>query len=222
MTMFDGIRAWFLGAPKYRFDFASAKRTCRILLIDDDSTALPLAEVKRDEYNIEQYKNVDPDLLRQCENGVFDVIILDYNGVAPASITPDDGFGVFDRIRGARPEQYIISVSAQTYDISKTAYFKNANDWLKKPTDLTTTKNKLDAAIRYLFDKSAVLERLRAQMLSDGFKQKSIDRVVNHLNSKTYTDLEQLSELVKRVGHIAQISEHLYALLRVLVRLSVA
>lgn len=218
--MLESLRVWLLGGPAYRFDFAQAKRRCRVLLIDDDPNALPLTDITSDDYNISQRTAVDPDLLRQCESGVYDIIILDYNGIAPAAITPEDGFGIFDRIRKANPEQYIIAVSAQTYDISRTAYFKNANDWLKKPTELATTKDKIDTGIRFLFDKNSVLERLRTQMLSDGFRQKSIERVMQRLAEKNYADLDEMNEMIKRVAKVSDISKTILGTLKTLAKIS--
>jgi CheY-like chemotaxis protein len=218
--LFDIIRGWLLVPPPYRFDYVTAKRRCRILLIDDDPSALPLEDVARDEYNISQQKAVDPDLLRQCESGVFDIIILDYNGIAPVSITPDDGFGVFDRIRNSNPQQYIIAVSGQTYDISKTAYLKDANDWLRKPTDLATTKDKLDSGIRFLFDKTAVLQRLKQQLLKEGVNQKSVDRLINEVLNRSSLDLEEITELLQKITKVVKASEQVLSLAKTVAKIA--
>jgi CheY-like chemotaxis protein len=218
--LIDIIRGWFLVPPPYRFDYVNAKRRCRILLIDDDPSALPLEDVARDEYNILQQTAVDPDLLRQCESGVFDIIILDYNGIAPKSITPDDGFGVFDRIRNSNPQQYVIAVSGQTYDISKTAYLKDANDWLRKPTDLATTKDKIDSGIRFLFDKTAVLQRLKRQLLKEGVNQRRVDRLLNDLLKRGPSDFEEISELVKKITKVSEMSEHVLGLVKTMVKIA--
>lgn len=219
--MFDTIRGWLIGRPTYHFDFAQAKRRCRILVIDDDANALPLAEVTSDEYNVKQEKIVDADLLRQCETALYDIILLDYNGVAPPAITPDDGFGIFARIRTANPAQYIIAISGQTYDISKTEYFRRANDWLGKPTDLATTKNKLDTGIRYLFDKSAVLKRLKSSLLTEGFRQNSVDRVIGQLAAKNFSNFDEMSEIVKRVAKVTELSSHIVGILKALAKLGI-
>jgi CheY-like chemotaxis protein len=219
--MLDAIRAWLSGGTTYRFDFVEARRRCRILIIDDDPNALPLIDIRTGDYNITQERVVTPDLLRQCEEGLFDIIILDYNGVAPASVTPDDGFGVFSRIKDANPDQYIIAISAQTYDISKTEYFQHANDWLRKPTDLTTTKNKLDAGIRYIFDKADILRRLKQQLLNEGIASHRIDRLIERLESRDFRDIDGVANTVKRLAKITEISAGVYSILKVLVHLHV-
>lgn len=216
--MLDWLKSLLVGNPRYRFDFANAKHRCRILLIDDDPIALPIKEISNDGYNITQREAVDAELLKQCEDGVFDIIVLDYNGIAPASITPNDGFGVFERIRNSNPQQYIISVSGQTYDISKTAYFKQANDWLKKPTDLATTKDKLDTGIKFLFDRTEVIERLKRQLQMEGLQQKSIAAVINHIANRNYTDIDEIANHVKRVGKIIDISASTMGILKTIVK----
>ena len=217
--MFEFFRSWLVGSAVYRFDFNEAKRRCRIVLIDDDPTALPLDEVVKDQYGIVQYKIVDAELLQRCESGAYDIVILDYNGIAPVSITPHDGFGIFDRIRRANPEQYIIAISAQTYDISKTAYFSEANDWLKKPTDLATTKNKIDAGIRYLFDKTAVIQRLKVAMAQEGFKQRSTAKVLNRLASANYANVDEINELIKNITKVTELSSNVVGIIKTISRL---
>jgi CheY-like chemotaxis protein len=209
----------FRRAPPYRFDFAEARRRCRILLIDDDPNALPLEDIKKGDYNISQERLVSPELLRQCEGGVFDIIILDYNGIAPEAVTPDDGFGVFARIKGANPNQYIISISGQTYDISKTEYFQRANDWLRKPTDLATTQDKLDAGIRTVFDKSEALARLRRQLLDDGISARAVDKIISKIENSEFRELDQIANLVKNTSKVIELSKGVYSILRNIVKI---
>ena len=218
--MWGLIKTYLMPEPRYRFDFNGAKQRCRILLIDDDPIALPVKEITKDGYSIVQHLAVDANLLKQCESGIFDIIVLDYNGIAPASITPNDGFGIFDRIRNANPEQYIISVSGQTYDISKTPYFKQANDWLKKPTDLAATKDALDTGIRFLFDKTEILNRLRSQLQAEGTPPRAIEKTLNHVMSKSFTDIDDVVGHVKKIGKLVDVSEKTIGILKALIKLS--
>ena len=74
------------------FDFERSKRSCRIVVIDDDKLAVPIEQLVSDGYNVAQVLEVDASVMRLCEQGTYDLILLDYNGVAPPEITPDDGF----------------------------------------------------------------------------------------------------------------------------------
>lgn len=215
-----GWLKWLFNEPRYQFGFEQAKRRCRVLLIDDDANALPLVELEQDGYNVTQHKNVDSALLQRCEDGAWDIILLDYNGVAPAAITPEDGFGVFERIRNSNPQQYIVAISGQTYDISKTHYFKKANDWLKKPTDLASTKDSIDRGIRFLFDKTEVLQRLKAQLLAERINPKLVDRALQHLGNSNFTDIEEATASVRKTAKVAEISADVLATLKILIKLA--
>lgn len=201
--MFRILNRLFSQSAPYVFEFPKAKRNCRILLIDDDPDALPIDDLKSDEYNIEQRKKVDAGLLRNCESAVYDLIVLDYNGVAPASICPDDGFGVFERIRKSNPDQYIISISAQTYDISKTEYFKKANAYLKKPTDLVTTKKALDEGIEQLFHREFIFDRISNALTANGIPKKRAERLIQSLRSediKSYSQVESIAQNILKTS----------------------
>lgn len=198
---------------EHRFDFQKAKTRCRIILIDDEENALPIKELKQDGYYIEHAKKVDANLISRCEQGHYDIIILDYNGIAPRSISPTDGFGVFDRIRHARPEQYIIAISAKTYDISKTEYFQRANARIAKPTDLSATKNKLDDGINSLFNKNYIVEQIQKTLQSFGQDQKTIERVSKTLMRSSSTDVDSLVRDVKGVIKLASIPQDIVGFL---------
>lgn len=203
----------------YRFDFDTAKKRCRILLLDDDPNALPLEDLKRDKYNIEQYIKIDADLLRQCENGTFDIILLDYNGIAPQNVSETDGFGIFDRIRSANVRQYIIAISGQTYDISRTEYFRKANSWLKKPSDLLTTKQKLDDGIRRLFDRDALLTDLSALLAEKGVNKRDIDRVLDALKASTVKTEADGEDVIHGITRLATISRDVIKVIHQLIQI---
>ena len=188
----------------YHYDFDSAKRVCRILIIDDDPQALPFRELKRSGYNIEQVEAVDVDVMRMCEEGTYDVILLDYTGVAPESMTPNDGFGVFDRIRSANPTQYVIAISAKTYDISKTAYFKNANNWLKKPTDLVTAKQMIDQAINHCFDREILFREIEKALRNNGISKKEIEKTIEYLRGHKNDNIGELLGMVKNTTKLSR------------------
>ncbi len=180
--------------------FKSAKLKCRILLIDDDNDALPISDLQADEYAITQIYSVSPVDLRECEQGKYDVIVLDYNGVAPLTLCPDDGFGVFSRIRAANPQQYIIAISAQKYDISQTAYLKEANDYIKKPSNLAETKNSLDEAIKHNFNPNIVYQRIEKTLIDYGVDYKQARKVVDKLKKVRSSDSGEYMKIISSVN----------------------
>jgi hypothetical protein len=46
--MLSKLMRLFTSTPEYRFDFSAAKRSARIILIDDDRSALPMDDLTRD------------------------------------------------------------------------------------------------------------------------------------------------------------------------------
>jgi CheY-like chemotaxis protein len=212
--MFAWVGRFLRMQNEYRFDFDEAKRKTRILLIDDDASALPISHLQASDYAIRQEKKVTVELLQACERGDFDIILLDYNGIAPPAICPDDGFGVFDRIRHSNPDQYIIAISGQTYDIARTEYFAKANDWLKKPTDLSSTKTKIDKGIAEIFDKSKILARVRSQAIVDGATSAQADKLARELGARELKDLESAIDFTKKTCGFVQISGQMVSLLR--------
>jgi CheY-like chemotaxis protein len=186
--------------PTYSpFDFDRSKRSCRIVVIDDDNLAIPVDQLLNDGYNIAQLLEVDANAMRLCEQCTYDIILLDYNGVAPPEITPDDGFGVFQRIRQRNPDQYIIAISGKAFDIAKTAYLKEANDWLKKPVSLADTKAKLDKAITACFDKEHVLNEIRLRALAQGLDAKTAEKLVTKLKTASGKDSKEYYNITKGI-----------------------
>jgi len=194
---------------EYNFDFTTAKRNCRVLVIDDDKQAVPIEELRKSGYFIEQITEVDAGSMHRCEGGEFDIILLDYKGVAPQNISPDDGFGVFERLRSANPLQYVVAISGQTYDISKTEYLSKANDWLKKPIDLVRAKEKLDRGIRERFDKNNVFRELRSALVRGGYPADKIDSVLTAVNGRKFESLDRLIEFMEKGLKVAKLSTEL-------------
>lgn len=216
--MFSKLKDYWNPSEPHQYDFSRAKRVCRIFIIDDDPQALPVQELQSAGYNVQQVETVDADVMRMCEEASYDVILLDYTGVAPKNITPDDGFGVFERIRSANPAQYIIAISAMTYDIAKTEYFKNANDWLKKPTDLVTTKQLIDKAIHHCFDRAIIFREIETILRDSGVAGKQIGKTIENLKRTRGADLESIQDRVKSTSHLPNLPEKLAGLLGKFVR----
>lgn len=216
--MLDFLKWIVQPEQEYHFDFESAKKVCRILVIDDDPQALPMDELVKSGYNISQEEEVDVHLMARCEDEHYDVILLDYIGVAPESITPDDGFGVFDRIRSANSSQYIIAISGQTFDISRTEYFKNANDWLKKPTDLIKTKEKLDKSIRRCFNRNMLLDDIRSILRNEGVSDSDVEKVLRYLRKTLTSDADKIVSGVQKLLRASGIWPDILGFLRKLAK----
>ena len=194
-----GIFFWKKPIAPQPLDFNKAKRTCRFLVIDDEELAIPVEALKRDGYDISQIQEVDSTYMSLCEAGTFDVILLDYNGVAPPQISANDGFGVFERIRSRNPSQYIIAISGKAFDISRAAYLREASDWLKKPASLADTKDKMDRAIRARFDQSLLFEEIKEKLIAQGVPQKSVEKFLADLSNPQSNKLKDYLQSASRL-----------------------
>lgn len=123
------------------------RQRSKILVIDDDSNALPLTLLRNEGYSVEHWDHVRD--LRRLEEGDYDIIFLDIHGVAP-NLGSEDGIGVLEAIKRTNPNQIVVAFSGQTFDLSKMDFWKHADDGLKKPVDFLTAKQTIDRMLERL------------------------------------------------------------------------
>lgn len=158
-------------------DLVQLRKRAKILVIDDAEDALPFGLLRNEGYSVEHWSKVTD--LRRLEEGDFDIIFLDIHGVAQ-DLGEEDGIGVLDAIKRTNPHQIVVAFSAHSFDLSKMAFWKKADEGLKKPVDFLTAKRTIDR----------MLERLTAQHFWDSIcgilQQHSVDdreiaRIERHL-----------------------------------------
>jgi len=201
------------------FDLTTARTRCRIALIDDESNALPLQDLLASGYEIEQFFQVTADLLQRCERGAFHIIVLDYNGIAPQNISPTDGFGVFEIIRNSNPQQYIIAISAKTYDIQKSEYFQKADSRLSKPIDLIKAREALDRGIRAIFDPNHVIRRLSATLQELGYNEELVLKISNLVRDDKSSNLDQLVLNIKSILSVTTLPLQIVSIVKLLLEI---
>lgn len=124
------------------------KKKTKIVVIDDEEDSFPYKLLQDDGYTIEWWDKVDSQKLHRLESGDFDIIILDILGVADKELSDTDGIGVLKRIKSVNKNQIIVAFSGQSYDLSKTEFWKLADDALSKPVTFIQCKEILDSLIR--------------------------------------------------------------------------
>ena len=171
------------------------KKRTKILVIDDDENSFPFELLRREGYSIEHWPRVES--LMALEEGQYDVIILDIQGVAK-HISQDDGLGVLDLIKKTSPSQIVVAFSSHSFDLSKTRFWKMADDSLCKPVDAATCKRLIDNLIETKRTPhhywSAIVDLLNSQGASPKQVAKTEDKVVRALRRK---DASGLSEVLK-------------------------
>ena len=145
--------------------FQELKKRCKILVIDDEEASFPTAALKDEGYTIDWWPHVDSNRLAQLESGMFDLIILDIQGIAePGLSDTGDGLGILRRLKEANPAQLVVAFSGREFDLDAVPFWRLADDALRKPVTLIACKDKLDTWITESVDPIAQWERIEQQL----------------------------------------------------------
>lgn len=133
------------------------RKRSRILVIDDgDFPYLKL--FRRDGYTIEKWPDVKD--LPSLENGEFDVILLDLQGVGK-SLSADQGPGVLGHIRQVNPAQIVVAYSNAEWSLDYQQFFESADAVLhKSKDDYVQFKRTVDGLLEDRFDLGFYLDRV--------------------------------------------------------------
>ena len=72
--------------------------------------------------------------MTRLENADFDIVILDIQGVAAPGLSgPGDGLDILRRVKNVNPGQVVVAFSGKKYDLSRTEFWKLADDTLVIP-----------------------------------------------------------------------------------------
>jgi DNA-binding response OmpR family regulator len=133
--------------PELSFD--ELKKRTRILIIDDENFEyIPLFE--DDGYAIDKWNDIKTDKLTELEEGLYDIILLDIQGVGK-ELSQDQGFGILRHLKHSNPTQIIIAYSNSDYNLKYQEFFQLANDTIGKTSDYFEFKEVVDKNIRMRF-----------------------------------------------------------------------
>lgn len=123
------------------------RKRIKILVIDDEEDSFPYKALKDDGYTIDWWDKIDKHKLNRLVNNDFDIIILDIIGVVDESISRDGGIGILKYIKKNNKSQFVVAFSGHAYDLSKTEFWKLADEAITKPISLIECKEMLDSII---------------------------------------------------------------------------
>jgi CheY-like chemotaxis protein len=89
------------------------RKRARLLVIDDQEFAYERL-FERDGYNLTKWKDIEN--LEPLENGEYDVILLDIQGVGK-QYSEEQGLGILRHIRKSNPTQIVIAYSGDDYKL---------------------------------------------------------------------------------------------------------
>lgn len=155
--------------------FEEAKKRASILVIDDDPNAFPVELMMAEGYKIQYWNEVKN--LRDLENGLFDIIVLDIHGICPVGLSSNDGLGILEHLKKRNPSQIVIAYSGKKFDLRTEKFWRIADDYLGKPTDLLVAKEKIDALLRDKFTADYYWNSLREFLLAQGVSPKDVENL---------------------------------------------
>lgn len=198
------------------------RKRVKIVVIDDEESSFPFKLLQDDGYTIEWWEKVDSRKLQRLESGDFDIIILDIQGVADTSISSTDGIGVLKRVKSVNPCQIVVAFSGHSYDLSKTEFWKLADDALTKPVTIIKCKELLDRLIEENITLTNYWKAINKFMLDSGVNHKTINKVERIIaqslkNNNKYDPDEIVSKFMGGVQNTAAILTLLQAIVRLFV-----
>jgi len=157
-----------------RLPFDEIRKRARILVIDDDVKAFPYELLRKEGYNVQYWPKIEK--LKDFVPGEYDVIILDIVGVAQA-LSEKDGLGVLEYLKKSNPAQLVIAYSGKKYDLSQGKFWRLADDFLGKPSDLITCKEKIDSLLKTHFTPQRYWLEVEKILKDTGISEQDLKKV---------------------------------------------
>lgn len=139
---------------------AEIVRRARILVVDDQDFPY-MVLFKNEGYNVTKWRDVTK--LTEIEQGNFDVILLDLQGIGK-KVSSDQGLGVLRHIKNTRPSQVVVAYSNADWPVKYQPFFDMADQVLPKSADYVDFKRCVDDLLQEHFSVGFHLNRLEAQM----------------------------------------------------------
>jgi len=118
-----------------------AKAAPKILVIDDHAN--PIVKLLRTEgYDVDE-DNGSLSNLRNLENGHYDLILLDFDGVG-VEFSKKQGIGVLEHIKTKNPKQKILAYSNKNWGLDYQEFIQLADGVLGKAAGYGEYKRKID------------------------------------------------------------------------------
>ncbi len=150
MFGFTRRRKW----PELPFD--EIKKRAQVLVIDDEDFAYKLL-FNRDGYRLDKWDDIDD--LPKLENGYYDLILLDIQGVGREH-SHEQGLGVLKHLRAVNPVQIIVAYSNADWSLRYQEFFRMADATLAKGADYVEFKRTVDNLLKQRFSLGFYLDKI--------------------------------------------------------------
>jgi DNA-binding response OmpR family regulator len=137
--------------------FEEIRKRSRLLVIDDQEFPyLPL--FRRDGYNIEKWSDVQR--LTDLQDGRYDLILLDLQGVGRQESHEQQGFGILRHLREQYPTLLVVAYSNADWSLKYQEFFALADSVLPKTADYVDFKARVDDLLKTRFSLGFYVNRI--------------------------------------------------------------
>ena len=128
----------------------------RIVIIDDEDVLL-ISELKKEGFAVDHDKTGQD--LRNIENQIYDVAIIDYHGVGQR-LGPEQGLALLKHIRRVSPRTRTIAYTSRSLTASESEFFRLSHSVLPKDWGLEDSLILIENELRKAFSKDHLFEAL--------------------------------------------------------------
>jgi len=149
------------------------KRTEIQIAVIDDKIFPPIEELRRHEFNITFFNDIESiNLLAD-----FDIVITDIKGVGKYLGSILEGAHLIEEIHKQFPHKYLIAYSGSRFDMTLNKYFNMCDEQKKKDTDVHEWTTTLDKAISCINDPIFQWEKTRLILMKQKFPSEYISKL---------------------------------------------
>lgn len=136
------------------------KSLSSILVIDDHEVPF-LVAMQSEGWRVTHWTDVRS--LRDIEQGKYDLIFLDIQGVGVA-LGDDEGFGVLKRLKQTVPGLPVVAYSSKRYDATSVEFWKLADETMLKSAGAITAMDKAESLLRKCWSADRLISDLQNRL----------------------------------------------------------
>jgi CheY-like chemotaxis protein len=197
------LTTWFRKKPTLEsFDQTLTRerliQSARIIVIDDENPLL-IQELKDEGFAVDHDREGKD--LRNLENQIYDLAILDYHGVGQR-LGNSQGLDLLRHIKRVSPRTRLISYTSRSLSSAESEFFRLSHAVLPKDLGLGDSLTLIEAELRKAFSKEYLFEALisKLQIISADEKnhlQKALAQALSKKSESTF------KETIAKIGGAA-------------------
>ncbi len=161
--MFESIKDWFRTPTLASFDNALSRerlvQSSRIVFVDDE-TPLLIKELKAAGFSVDHDRTGNS--LRNFDNQIYDVAIVDYHGVG-TKLGTSQGLDLLRYIKRVSPRTRLIAYTSRSLTSTESEFFRLSHVVLPKDFGLADSFALIEGELRKAFEKVHLFDALLAK-----------------------------------------------------------